>query len=281
MQRPLSTVILTAGVIFLSFAEHLQAQAPKEITNSIGIKLVLIPKGTFIMGSPIEEGGASDEVEQHEVTISNDYFLGVTEVTQGQYEKVMGINPSKFQKQIIRMSDGSMHPVEQVSFEDALAFCERLSGLPEEKKAGRMYRLPTEAEWEYACRAGSRTRYSFGESSQSLGDNAWYRVNSNKQTQPIGKKKPNIWGLYDMHGNVYEWCNDWNGEYPKRAVSDPTGPIEGTFRVSRGGCWIDFAEECRSANRNWFLPTLRSSFVGFRIALTSSETPQGSDELKR
>ena len=165
-----------------------------ELTNSIGMKLVRIPKGTFTMGN------------YHEVKISKDYYLGVTEVTQGQYEKVMGINPSHFQKQVIRKrnreSDSSMHPVESVLWKDAVEFCKKLSELPEEKKAGRVYRLPTEAEWEYACRAGSMTAYSFGEDSKSLGDYAWFVDNSGKQTHPVGEKKANAWGLYDMHGNI-------------------------------------------------------------------------------
>lgn len=256
----------------------------KEITNSIGMKLVLIPKGTFQMGSPIEEAEARDDEEKHEVTISKDYYLGVTEVTQGQYEKVMGTNPSHFQKGVIPKSDSSMYPVDNVSWEDAVEFCQKLSDLPEEKKAGRVYRLPTEAEWEYACRAGSKTAYSFGESSKSLGDYAWFGGNSNLQTHPVGEKKANAWGLYDMDGNVYEWCSDWYGEYPKGAVSDPVGPREGSKRVVRGGSWLGGSVDtrCRSASRNWFNPSVRPDsfgfgdrgFLGFRVALSPSGIPK-------
>lgn len=276
MQRPLSTVILTAGVIFLSFAEHLQAQAPKEITNSIGMKLVLIPKGTFIMGSPIEEEGRYDNEVQHKVTISKDYYLGVTEVTQGQYEKVMGTNPSNFQKQVILNKDSSMYPVEKVTWEDAVSFCKRLSELPDEKKAGRVYRLPTEAEWEYACRAESETAFHFGGSSKLSDDFAWFG-NSNKQTHPVGQKKPNAWGLYDMHGNVFEWCGDWFNEYPKGAVSDPTGPKEGVLRVFRGGSWQSGAASGRSATRFFTAPFGRGDWIGFRVALGSSEIPKSPE----
>ena len=246
------------------------SKVSKEFTNSIGMRLVLIPKGTFTMGSPSEEKGANDDEEQHQVTISKDYYLGVTEVTQGQYEKVMGTNPSYFQTRVIRKSDSSMYPVEQVSWEDAVEFCKRLSALPEEKKVGRVYRLPTEAEWEYACRAGSKTAYSFGESARSLPDYAWFAGNANIQTHPVGEKKPNAWGLYDMHGNVWEWCSDWYGEYPKGAVSDPTGPREGLNGAGRGGSWINEAAYCRSAKRSRIAPSYRVSFFGFRLALSSN-----------
>jgi formylglycine-generating enzyme required for sulfatase activity len=250
------------------------AQSPKTITNSIGMKLVLIPKGTFMMGSPIEEEGAKNDEKQHQVTIGKDYYLGVTEVTQGQYEKVMGTNPSYFQKRVIRKSDSSMYPVEQVSWEDAVEFCKKLSDLPEEKKAGRVYRLPTEAEWEYACRAGSKAAYSFGANSKTLGDYAWFGENSGNQTHPVGEKKANAWGLYDMHGNVWEWCSDWYGVYPKGSVSDPSGPSEGSIRVDRGGSWAYGAANCRSAYRGWGAPSYRIGNDGFRVALSSSGIPR-------
>jgi formylglycine-generating enzyme required for sulfatase activity len=248
--------------------------AAKEITNSIGMKLILIPKGTFMMGSPEDEKERNEDEAQHQVTISKDYYLGATEVTQGQYEKVMGINPSHFQKGFIRKSDSSMYPVEQVSWEDAVEFCEKLSELPEEKKAGRVYRLPTEAQWEYACRAGSKSAYSFGESSKSLGNYACFNENSNGQTHPVGEKKANAWGLYDMHGNVWEWCSDGYGEYPKAAVSDPVGPREGSGRVIRGGSWLIGAAYCRSADRYWINPSRWFSYYGLRVALSSSGIPK-------
>jgi formylglycine-generating enzyme required for sulfatase activity len=232
------------------------------------MKLVLIPKGMFMMGSPTEEVGRNLDEEQHEVTISKEYYLGAFEVTQGQYEKVMGKNPSHFQKPVLRKNDSSMHPVEKVSWDDAFGFCKRLSELPEEKKAGRVYRLPTEAEWEYACRAGSKTAYSFGNDSKSLGDYAWFNANSNAQTHPVGEKNPNAWGLYDMHGNVHEWFSDWYGEYMKDAATDPWGPSEGLARACRGGAWNNNPFFCRSAyRRKPALPGLQM-FHGFRIALS-------------
>ncbi len=276
MSRPLS--ILLSSLVILGMIQmdcQVLAQSPKEITNSIGMKLVLIPKGTFMMGSPeSEKGRDKDDETQHEVTISKDYYLGVIEVTQGQYEKVMGTNPSHFQKQFIRKSDSSMYPVEQVSWEDAVEFCKKLSELPEEKKAGRVYRLPTEAEWEYACRAGSKAAYSFGANSKTLGDYAWFGENSVRQTHPVGEKKANAWGLYDMHGNVWEWCSDWYGKYPKGSVSDPSGPSDGSARVIRGGSWDSEAAYCRSADRIRGDPSNRYDSLGFRVALSSSGIPK-------
>jgi formylglycine-generating enzyme required for sulfatase activity len=247
-------IAICTSLVFLLMPCPLQAQdAPKEITNSIGMKLVLIPKGTFMMGSPIEEERRFEDEAQHQVTIGKDYYLGVTEVTQMQYEKVMGANPSYFEGNAV-LGDSSNHPVEQVSWEDAVEFCKKLSELPEEKKSGRVYRLPTEAEWEYACRAGSKAAYSFGANSKTLGDYAWFGENSGSQTRPVGEKKANAWGLYDMHGNVWEWCSDWYGVYPKGSVSDPSGPSEGSGRVVRGGGWLLGAAFCRSAFRYWIRP---------------------------
>ena len=277
MPRLLS-FFLSSLVIFgmIQLGCQVLAQSPKEITNSIGMKLVLIPKGTFMMGSPESEEGRVGNETQHEVTISKDYYLGVTEVTQGQYEKVMGTNPSYFQKQIVRKSDTSMYPVEQVSWGDAVEFCKKLSDLPEEKRAGRVYRLPTEAEWEYAGRAGSKTAYSFGESSKSLADYAWFTENSSKQTNPVGQKKPNAWGLCDMHGSVWEWCSDdWSGDYSKGYASDPPGPSDVSFRVNRGGGCRSGAGNCRTAYRNRNKPSNRNRDLGFRVALNSdSDSPK-------
>jgi formylglycine-generating enzyme required for sulfatase activity len=273
MPRPLS-IFLTSLVILgmIQLGCRALAQSPKEITNSIGMKLVLIPKGTFMMGSPESEERRVGNETQHEVTISKDYYLGVYEVTQAQYEKMMGKNPSRFQGDNLR-EDNANHPVEQVSWEDAVEFCKKLSDLPEEKKAGRIYHLPTEAQWEHACRAGSKTAYSFGEGSKSLGDYAWFDQNSNRQTHPVGEKKANAWGLYDMHGNVWEWCSDWYGQYPKGAVSDPVGTRESSNRVFRGGSWYDHFEYCRSARRLGYFPSGRDDF-GLRVALSSSEIPK-------
>jgi formylglycine-generating enzyme required for sulfatase activity len=257
----------------------LQLRDLPKITNSIGMKLVLIPKGTFTMGPTIEEKVLFGHEEQHEVTISQDYYLGVTEVTQAQYEKMMGKNPSYFQGAKVGNANTDL-PVENVSWDDAVEFCKKLSDLPEEKKAGRVYRLPTEAEWEYACRSGSKSAYSFGESSKSLGDYAWFDENSNGQTNPVGQKKPNAWGLYDMLGNVWEWCSDWYDEYPKGAVSDPTGPIKGSVRVYRGGSWRNVPAGCRSAGRRRSAPSLRGDDLGFRVALSPSGIPQSPEADK-
>jgi formylglycine-generating enzyme required for sulfatase activity/predicted DNA-binding WGR domain protein len=251
------------------------ADPPGTTTNSIGMKLVPIPAGTFLMGSPEEEEDRSNDEVQHEVTLTKDFYLGMTQVTQAQYEKVMGKRPSKFQGDEVSGRDSSEFPVETVSWYDAVEFCEKLSSLPEEKKAGRVYRLPTEAEWEYACRAGSTTAFSFGGEVEFLDDYAWYgnKLYGRKwcgRTHPVALMKPNGWGLYDMHGNVEEWCADWYGDYPKDAVNDPTGPIEGSMRVNRGGCWVSTAASCRSAERCEGYPPGGGNSLGFRIALSSS-----------
>ena len=186
----------------------------------------------------------------------------------------MGANPSYFQKRVIRKSDSSMYPVEQVSWEDAVEFCKKLSDLPEEKKAGRVYRLPTESEWEYACRAGTTTGYCFGDDESRLAEYAWFYRNSNSQTHPVGEKKSNPLGLYDMHGNVWEWYSDWYGNYPSVAVADPVGPKEGSDRVNRGGRWSGEAAFCRSAYRHWSSPAFRGIDLGFRVALSFPEIPK-------
>ncbi len=259
--------------------------APQELTNSIGMKLMLIPNGTFLMGSPESEKGHYSNETQHEVTISKDYYLGVYEVTQAQYEKVMGSNPSVFQGDImaelhpqtgcvVKDVDSSNHPVDQVSWDDAVEFCRKLSALPEEKAAGRVYRLPTEAEWEYACRAGGQTAFSFGDSVKSLEDYAWFKDNSGDKPHAVGEKKSNAWGLYDMHGNIWEWCSDWNTAYPQGAVTDPVGPKEGSYRVSRSGGWDYGAANCRSSYRSGLIPALRILDYGFRVALSPSVIPK-------
>ncbi len=228
--------------------------------NTIGMNLVLIPAGEFLMGSPESDSSAWDgEKPQHLVRISRPFYLGVTEVTQAQYEGVMGTNPSRFK--------GAQLPVEGVSWEDAVAFCRRLSD-----KEDRTYRLPTEAEWEYACRAGSTTKWSFGDDESALNEYAWYSANSNRTMHPVGEKNPNAWGLYDMHGNVCEWCSDWCGRYASTVMDDPTGPTAGWTRVLRGGsCYYD-ARSCRSVFRFESPPDVpgdRDDFVGFRVASSS------------
>ena len=274
MPLPLS-IFLSSLVIFgmMQLDSLLLAQPPKELTNSIGMKLVLISKGTFMMGSPESEEGRRENETQHEVTISNDYYLGAYEVTQTQYQTVIGNNPSCYQGALVGNQNADL-PVENVSLDDAVEFCKKLSELPEEKKAGRVYHLPTEAQWEYACRAGSKTIYSFDDEEGLLPEYGWFKRNSSQRTHTVGLLEPNAWGLYDMHGNVWEWCSDWYGEYPKGAVSDPTGPTMGTDRVNRGGCWLYLAANCRSASRNWAKSSYQDGLLGFRVALSSSRIPK-------
>jgi len=187
--------------------------------------------------------------------------LGAYEVTQEQYEKVMGNNPSRFK--------GDTKPVENVSWNDAIDFCRKLS-----KEEGVEYRLPTEAEWEYACRAGTTTGYSFGDNVSQLGEYAWYRNNSDNTTHAVGEKLPNAWGLYDMHGNVGEWCQDWSGDYGnEKVVIDPTGAASGKYRVCRGGAFFLQPEFVRSASRYSNRPGLRIDFFGFRLARTYNLSP--------
>ncbi len=150
-----------------------------------------------------------------------------------------------------------------------MSFCRKLSALPAEKKAGYVYRLPTEAEWEYACRAGTTTKYSFGDSESELSDYDWNNKNSGFISHPVGGKKPNGWGLYDMHGNVHEWCQDWYGDYPIGSTTDPTGAASGSDRVLRGGGWIFDARDCRSADRSRDAPEFRSDALGFRVLRSS------------
>ena len=181
---------------------------------------------------------------------------------------------------MVKEVDSANHPVEQVSWEDAVEFCQRLSALPEEKKAGRVYRLPTEAEWEYACRAGTKTAYSFGSQLNGRQANCDGTVPYGtdmkgpylKEKSAVGTYPANAWGLYDMHGNVWEWCSDRYGAYPAGSVTDPSGPATGSFRVIRGGCWADDAVDCRSAFRLRRGPSDRIiGGLGFRVALSLSE----------
>ena len=224
------------------------------ITNSIGMKLVWIPAGNFMMGS---DSGESNEKPIHSVRISKGFYMGQTEVTQAQYTAVMGTNPSNFK--------GDNLPVETVSWNDATEFCRKLS----QKENGRTYMLPTEAQWEYACRAQSTTVFSFGNSESALGDYAWY---SSNKTHPVGQKRPNGFGLYDMHGNVWEWCSDFydSNYYGRNDNVDPENTNSDSNRVLRGGCWYDDALRCRSAYRSWSIPGDRYSDGGFRVVFSAS-----------
>jgi len=230
-----------------------------DLGNGVTMKLVLIRPGKFMMGSPdSEQGRMSNEGPQHEVTISKPFYMGATEVTQAQYEAVMGTNPSEFKFK------GPTNPVDRVTWDEAVEFCRKLS-----EKTGKTVRLPTEAEWEYACRAGSKTRFYFGDSDSTLGDYAWCASSSGGKTNPVGQKKPNAWGLYDMHGNVWEWCANWYGSYPSGASTDPQGAGSDGIRVVRGGSWLDYVTVYfRCAYRCRYAPARRSRNCGFRCAMT-------------
>jgi formylglycine-generating enzyme required for sulfatase activity len=284
-----------------AWAKHLGV--PGVETNSIGMKLVLIPPGEFEMGSSesaeelakafanwdVKPDCFKREFPGHRVRITKPFYLGACEVTVGQFRKFVedcgyktdaekdgkggsGIIPSinrgvrkpefTWRNTGFEQTDG--HPVVNVSWNDAVAFCEWLS-----RKEGKTYRLPTEAEWEYACRAGSTTAYCFGDDAKRLDDYAWYSAKLGLKTHPVGEKKANAWGLYDTHGNVFEWCGDWFDEnyYAGPPPVDPTGPTTGRSRVYRGGGLNSTAGGCRSANRYGDSPGTRSYDLGFRASL--------------
>ena len=285
---------------------------PVEETNSIGMKLVLIPPGEFEMGSTPEEvtwalaEGKQEnptdkyyferlptEAPRHRVKISKPFYLAMYQVIQAEYEKVMGANPSAFTETQVDVStfqpslsnseakarvsdvkkvlgkDTRRHPVETVNWDEAMEFCRKLSAMPAERAARRVYRLPTEAEFEYACRAGTTTRWYCGDDEASLADVGWFNKNAGGMSHPVGEKKPNAWGLYGMHGNVYQWCSDWfSADYYKQSPpSDPTGPPAGSNRVVRGGNWFRDSSFCRSAYRNAHGPASRERHVGFRVVV--------------
>lgn len=293
-----------------AWAKHLAM--PIEETNSIGMKLVLIPPGEFDMGSTPEEvrwaseygeqnkgteksylERVSSEAPRHRVKITKPFYMAAYHVTQGEYERVMGINPSAFtEKQMeaaafkpplpkaatkYREQDGKMvqgkdtsrHPVETVNWDEAVEFCRKLSAMPAERAARRVYHLPTEAEWEYACRAGTATRWFCGDDEVDLGEVAWVRRNAGGMTHPLGEKKPNAWGLYDISGNVWQWCADWYSKdyYAQSSPSDPVGPPAGSYRVLRGGQWTSYASCCRSAYRYFYGPASRYHDAGFRVVV--------------
>ena len=236
--------------------------------NSIDMELKLVPPGAFTMGDAREQSGAVDRPNAipRRVTLTNPFCIGVTEVTNAQWLRVMG-KPTSYWK------DDEL-PVNGCGWDEANEFCRRLSALPAERDARRQYRLPTEAEWEYACRAGSTTRFCFGDDESRALDYAWCEGNSGGQVHPVRRKKPNAWGLYDMHGNVYEWCSDWYAEYPSRNETNPKGPTDGYVRVFRGGCWIYGA--CGSAHRAGPDPSpSHYGRLGFRVVM---QLPYGSSK---
>jgi sulfatase modifying factor 1 len=225
-----------------------------DLGKDVKLEMVLIPAGKFMMGSPASEKGHRVNETQHEVTLTKAFYMGKYEVTQEQWESVMGNNPSSRTK-------GAKLPVTDVSWGACQEFIKKLNA----KTNGR-YRLPSEAEWEYACRAGTTTKYSFGDEITPQDVN----YDDSKLGKPVavGSYRPNAFGLYDMHGNVWEWCEDWYGDYPVGAVTDPKGPPTGEKRVLRGGSFDVGVSTARSSYRNFFTPTYRFSFYGFRLART-------------
>ena len=246
------------------------AKAVVPAVNSIGMQFVPIPAGTFMMGYA-DYGPAQVTGPAHKVTLTQPFELGVYEVTQQQYEKVMGTNPSIYKSPVNSMNVVMpLNPVNVVSGIDAVAFCQRLSEMPEEKATGHVYQLPTEAEWEYACRAGTTTKYSFGDSDSELGNYAWYYENSGDRSHAVGLKKPNPWGLYDMYGNVSEWCYDGYDVYESGSVTDPINQLRlRGEQVIRGGSWNGHSGYCCSAWRDKLTPDFRRVHLGFRVVRRS------------
>lgn len=233
-------------------------------TNSIGMKFRLIPAGQFTMGAAPGKAGPKANERQHQVTISKPFSIGMYEVTQAQHSKVMGKHPSRFQGERLakrqqptghlgKKVDSSNHPVDQLSWKDAVEFCRRLSSMPSEKAAGRVYRLPTEAEWH-------------GATESALASRGWYGANAGRRTHAVVQKNTNPWGQYDMHGSVWEWCQDIDGDSPQGGLADPRGPSSGSRRVPRGGSWLNSADGCRSASRDGGSPSDSHDFIGFRVA---------------
>ncbi len=252
------------SLIFQMLSIRLQ---PPIWKNSLGMTFVLLPAGTFTMGSPSDEPGRwSNEGPQHQVTLSQAFYMQQTEVTQAQWEAVMGSNPSYF-------SGCPTCPVEQVSWNDAQNFIAAMNARGE-----GTYGLPTEAQWEYGARAGSTTAFYNGGITElyrgydpNLNAIGWYCYNAESETHAVAQKTPNAWGLYDVSGNVWEWCQDWYGSYSSSPLVDPTGPSTGSYRVIRGGSWYYVALSCRAANRYYDFPGSRGYVMGFRLVLSSGQ----------
>ncbi|GBD53612.1 SUMF1/EgtB/PvdO family nonheme iron enzyme [Microcystis aeruginosa NIES-298] len=263
--------LVTAGSVasVVSSCQSITQFRPQPITEKlpkgVTLEMVGLPAGQFLMGSPDSGPDAkSEEKPQHLVKV-NSFAIGKYPVTQAQYEAVMGNNPSRFQ-------NNPQNPVEKVSWNDAQAFCQKLSQI-----SGKTYRLPTEAEWEYACRAGTTTRYYFGDDANQLGDYAWYAGNSQQTTHPVGQKKPNAWGLYDMSGNVWEWCEDnWHDSYenaPKDGSAWLTNDNDYRIRINRivrGGSFYYNPYRCRSASR--LTHYVLNDNIGFRVVSGAGRT---------
>lgn len=276
-RRPVAVLqILVLGFIASSGGEAVFAEPPPtleavtpsavrgtRVITDLNLELIRVEPGTFTMGSVREEPERNKaEGPRMQVTLSREFWLGKTEVTQAQYVAIMGVNPSTFD------TDGKDRPVERVSWIDAMAFCRTLT--ERERGAGRLgadlaYTLPTEAQWEYTCRAGTTGAYS-GEPDAM----AWHSANSEGTTHPVGRKRPNAWGFYDMAGNVLEWCYDWYGDYPGGVVTDPTGPERGYYRMARGGSWRTAANLGRSAARSGGSAGRLDYTIGFRLCLDAN-----------
>ena len=275
---PLATVVLTNGV--QEWYDRVSPPGACRFYRSKllgagawpapGLRFVWLPAGSFTMGSPATEAErGADEGPQMRVTLSRGFYIGRYEVTQGEYLSVIGSNPSGF-------TGDTNRPVEKVSWNDAANYCAQLTArerTAERLPAGWAYRLPTESEWEYASRAGSTNRFSFGEDTDysQLGNYAWYNANSVSASHTVGGKLSNTWGLYDVSGNVWEWCSDWYGVYLGGIVTDPQGAVSGSSRVIRGAGWNDVAGSCRLANRNYNTPTARDNRIGFRVVLAPGQ----------
>jgi len=259
------SVVVMCVFCMMACAQESSPTAPKEIATPSGVQMIALPGGTFTMGQK------DSEVDEppHEVTLSP-FAIDKFEVTQEEYEKVMGNNPSKVK--------GNKNPVEQVRWSDAVRYCNersRLEGLEPAydlktwtcRFEANGYRLPTEAEWEYAARAGATSAYSFGDSDSELPKYAWFKTSSDGKPHPAGQRKPNAWGLHDMHGNVWEWCNDFYkvDYYPQSPAQDPKGPDTGDKKVLRGGCWNSTSDACRSAFRYNENPAYTDACFGYDI----------------
>ena len=282
-------IIIIIGLIFSVFitgcgSNGTNNKVPIEtfVIQDINLEMIKCPAGKFMMGSPKEEySKAKNDIHKyhkkvfgfeyneklHLVNITKPFYIGKYEVTQKQYSSLTGKNPSRFQN--------DNKPVEKVTHDEAKAFCDQLNSkysnlIPK----GYKFALPTEAQWEYACRAGTKTALNndkdltdYNKTCQNLNEIAWNMYNCGKSTSDVGKKKPNSWGIYDMHGNVWEWCNDWYGEYPDKEVIDPIGPASGKDKVNRGGSCGDGPSRCRSASRDFCNPKMSGCLLGFRVAL--------------
>jgi formylglycine-generating enzyme required for sulfatase activity len=269
IQWKFSVVVLSflilVSCILTSACQNDEPSNQRFVSNSIGMKFVYIPSGSFMMGSPSEEPERHPDEARHQVTLSKDFYLGMTEVTQGQWFDVMGNNPSAFS------SCGDDCPVESVSWHEVQKFIRKLN----EMEGKNIYRLPTEAEWEYACRAGTETLFSSGNclSTDHANFDGRRTLDScsngkyQKTPVPVANFPANPLGLYDMHGNVWEWCRDWYGKKLAGGATDPTGASSGKYKVVRGGSWFSVDHDCRSANRDRTAPYLELNHTGFRVVM--------------